>query len=289
MPGKRSTRRPARNSTRYRNFEELRAAVHAACWEELKRNLGPGQWEAGLEQTLRRFVADPDECEVKARDAFAKLRRVMLEIVTISATYHAESKRALEASTPEKPVLPPGGEYVRLLHDFVTPALLAILKHHRMDFPNTWFMSQGDYPDDASIRAAKKPLPRRQSSSKRSRLVLQLEEFNLLGLPSRSTPPYSSRFFSEREYALISLILDIGLVDEPDVKRALNRNGVTVAKVVSDETERMRLTLGRLSKWEQVAERERAAIHAACEREGRDATPEELEVVDQHTPLRGPG
>ncbi len=256
----RSTVRKLAHGKRHKDLEELRPAVHAACWEELRLCLGPGPWESKL-QTLTRFIADPDDREKKARVFFARLRSVMLDIVAIGEAYEAEQRRLLDALAWEPTnaiaTVAPGGECVRLLSGLVMPALLPIMNHPKMAVPREWFdlpESQADYSKLCEMAERDKKKAPRWQLRKRSRLVELLEALDLLDLPPRSDPPNESRFLSPREYALMSLILNIGVLDEPTIINGyLKGPGISVATVVGLEEERMRMALSRHSRWERRA------------------------------------
>lgn len=245
----------------------LRAKVRTACWRELTLAFGTGRWRELLPK-LKRHIMPPSPVETRARDLFAKLRSAILDVVIFTKVRHEGARRSSIDGIYEKDR---GGQCARHL-DALPPVLLPLLRSPRMALSEELLTLLTSAPLNVSkfkrvAQGAKKQPPTWTESRARSRLVSLLDSKNLLELPDRTTLPYGSRFLNSREYALVCLLLDVGVLDASHAEQRFETQCATAAAVIREEEKRMRITLKRHG-WDAIQASEKR--HRAPIRRGPD-------------------
>lgn len=235
-----------------RTEEAFRAEVLAACMDELRETLGDGA-ESKIAGLKRHF---PTGQELKARPLFSAFRKALIDVAVFAKVQYDEQQRRILS----------GGEldeskgvcafYLEEMVQELAPVILA----PKMAIPAELRGLLSEAPADAqelrraAVRAKQQADPW-GAGSPRSLLVSLLDRFNILDLPSRDL--HNSRFLSARELALLSLLLGIGVLDDPAMKHISNSKKITVAGVIREEERRVRVTLKRHG-WDPSHPRNRA-------------------------------
>jgi hypothetical protein len=224
-----------------RTAADLRTEVHAACWNELTVAFGEGPWRQSI-PGLSRFLKDPSEAEQQAHELFVRARSAMIDVVVFA-------KLEDDALRNGNPTTPGPGRTVAGLGRMLRP----LLDDRSMSIPTglSALLKQDTIDRNALLSESKRakatpPLPRLARLGKRSRLIFMLDNYNSLSLPPHGNEWHnSSRFLTAREFALVSLVLNAGVLDEPSAAGPLQRKGATPAEVIHEEEKRMRLGLKR--------------------------------------------
>lgn len=241
MEKKKEARPRVKRAEGIRTVAALRAEVHAACWKELTEALGEGRWKTSLPE-LGRIVEEPSEAEEKANELFVLARRAMIDVVVFA-------KLERDALMSGNPTTPGRGNILAALG----PQLEPLLEERGLNIPAELTALLRQQPIDrkalrrASERAKKNPTPPDMvRSTKRSRLMFMLDNHNLLGLPHHENDPLKgSRLLTAREFALVVLLLNAGVLDEPSIAEILLRSDAAPAKVIREEEKRMRQAMKR--------------------------------------------
>lgn len=284
VPAQKSTGKTSRGK-RYREVEELRAAVRQACVFEWPAVFQKLEWEA----ELRRAVAGPDDIEQKAREAFSKLRSSLLDVACSILAHETASLRYIEDGEGD----PRSGICGHYMSVVLGHHVRDLLKDPRMAVSSDWLRA-AETPKANDFHRATEVEKRRPTTwepgAARARLVRHLDAFKVFSLPGRRGSGGGSYYLNVRELSLVSLWIGIGVLDETGFGSSIARGGKTVADVIRAEEKPMRSAFNLHAVHRRRRKASERALRSRCAKQGREPTPLELEALDAEAnpPLRGP-